>query len=152
MDRWQRRLWIRDKRVMAGVETNLDEYHESRCKDKGYHLVTEREESQSADAVGLLLRERLTGKPSPDSAQPLMNTWRSWLEDKAGKRINELKSHLHDQEEFGETIRDILEDLELPSESEGEGDQGTEEDQENAEDEDKSENYEVEQDNQDAVS
>ena len=147
----QARVEALGSRVLAGVATNLDEYHESRCKDKGYHLVTEREESQIADAVGLLLRERLTGKPSPDSAQPLMNTWRSWLEDKAGKRINELKSHLHDQEEFGETIRDILEDLELPSESEGEGegDQGTEEDQENAEDEDQSENSEVEQDSQD---
>ena len=33
-------------RVLAGVEANLDQYHESRCKDKGYHLVTEREESQ----------------------------------------------------------------------------------------------------------
>ena len=31
-------------RVLAGVETNLNDYHESRCKDKGYHLVTEREE------------------------------------------------------------------------------------------------------------
>ena len=136
-------------RVLAGVEANLDQYHESRCKDKGYHLVTEREESQISDAVGLLLREKITGKPPPDSAKPLMDTWRSWLEDKAGGRIDELKDHLHHQEVFGETVRDILEDLELPSETEGEGEQGDNENQEESEDEEQPENSEMEQDSQD---
>ncbi|MDC0196056.1 cobaltochelatase subunit CobT [Gammaproteobacteria bacterium] len=144
----QARVEALGSRVLAGVETNLNEYHESRCKDKGYHLVTEREESQMADAVGLLLRETLTGKPSPDSAQPLLDTWRTWLEEKAGEKINELKVHLNDQEEFGETIRNILEDLELPSEGEGEGDQGDQGNQENTEDEESSEGSDDEQNSQ----
>jgi cobaltochelatase CobT len=138
--------------VLAGVAINLDQYHESRCKDKGYHLVTEREETQIADAVGLLLRERLTGKPSPNSAQPLMDTWRPWLEEKAGKRIDELERHMSHQEEFGRTIRDILEDLELPSETEGEGEQGNDDKQENSEEEEQSENSEDQQDSHDEAS
>ncbi len=147
----QARVEALGSQVLSGVATNLAAYHENRCKDKGYHLVTEREESQIADAVGLLLRERLTGNPSPDSAQPLLNTWRSWLEEKAGEKINELKIHINDQEEFGETIRNILEDLELPSETEGEGDgeQGNQENEENTEDGETSENSEIEQDSQD---
>ena len=144
----QARVETLGSRVLAGVASNLDEYHESRCRDKGYHLVTERDESQIADAVGFLLRERLTGKPSPESAEPLINTWRSWIEDKAGNKIKELKNLLHDQEEFGKTIRDILEDLELPSESEGEGEQGHDEDQEISNDEEQSENSDLEQDSQ----
>jgi len=145
----QARVEALGSRVLAGVSINLDQYHASRCKDKGYHLVTEREESHIADAVGLLLRERLTGKPSPDSAQPLMDTWRSWLEEKAGERINELESRVNNQEKFGETIRDILEDLELPLESEGDGEQGNDENQEISEDEEQSESSEVEQDSPD---
>jgi cobaltochelatase CobT len=145
----QARVEALGSKVLAGVETNLNEYHESRCKDKGYHLVTEREESQMADAIGLLLRETLTGKPSPDSAQPLLKSWRTWLEEKAGEKINALTIHLNDQEEFGETIRNILEDLELPSEGEGEGDQGDQGDQDNTEDEESSESSDIEQNNQD---
>ena len=99
----------------------------------------------------MLLRERLTGKPSPESALPLMETWRAWLEEKAGKKIDELKFHLHDQEGFGETVRDILDDLELPSSTEGqtEGESVDDDNLDNLEDEDSSENSEVEQDSQD---
>ena len=138
-------------KILAGVSKNLDEYHEARCKEKGFHLVTDREESQIADAVGMLLRERLTGKPSPESALPLIETWRSWVEEKAGKRINELKVNLHDQEEFGETIRDILDDLELPSTTDGqsEGDSGDKDNQDDSDEENSSEDSEVEQDSQD---
>ncbi len=144
----QARVEALGSRVLAGVAKNLDGYHEARCKDKGYHLVTERVESQIADAVGMLLREKLTGTPSPESAQPLMDTWRSWLEDKAGQKINDLQNCLENQEEFGETIRHILEDLDLPAESEGdgEGEQGDEDNQESSEDQDQADNAEAEQD------
>ena len=144
----QARVEALGSRVLAGVASNLTEYHEARCKAKGYHLVTEREESQIADAVGMLLREKLTGTPSPDAAQPLMDTWRSWLEEKAGKKLNDLKNCLHDQEEFGETIRNILEDLDLPAEAEGdgEGEQGDEDNDESSDEQDQSEASETEQD------
>jgi cobaltochelatase CobT len=146
----QARVEALGSQVLAGVAKNLEDYHEACCKDKGYHLVTEREESQIADAVGMLLRERLSGKPSPDSAQPLMATWRSWLEDKAGKRINGLKDCLHDQEKFGESIRNILEDLDLPAEFEGDGDgeQGEEKNQENSDDQDQQDGDDSEQDSE----
>tara|TARA_B100000315_G_scaffold186829_1_gene176358 strand:+ start:9399 stop:11255 length:1857 start_codon:yes stop_codon:yes gene_type:complete len=144
----QARVEALGSRVLTGVAQNLGNYHEVRSREKGYHLVTDREEHQIADAVGMLLREKLTGLPAPDSAQPLMEAWRSWLEDKAGRKINKLKSCLHDQEQFGETIRNILEDLDLPAESEGEGEgeQGEESDQENSEDQDQVDSEDAQQD------
>ena len=144
----QARVEALGSRALTGVAQNLGNYHEVRSREKGYHLVTDREEHQIADAVGMLLREKLTGSPVPASAQPLMEAWRSWLEEKAGRKINELKSCIHDQEQFGETIRNILEDLDLPAESEGEGEgeQGDESDQENSEDQEQVDSEDAQQD------
>ena len=144
----QARVEALGSRVLTGVAQNLGNYHEVHSREKGYHLVTDREEHQIADAVGMLLREKLTGSPVPASAQPLMEAWRSWLEEKAGRKINELKSCIHDQEQFGETIRNILEDLDLPAESEGEGEgeQGDESDQENSEDQEQVDSEDAQQD------
>ena len=144
----QARVEALGSRVLTGVAQNLGNYHEVRSREKGYHLVTDREEHQIADAVGMLLREKLTGSPAPASAQPLMEAWRSWLEEKTGRKINELKSCIHDQEQFGETIRNILEDLDLPAESEGEGEgeQGDESDQENSEDQEQVDSEDAQQD------
>jgi cobaltochelatase CobT len=146
----QARVEALGSNVLSGIATNLDYYHEARCKDKGYHLVTEREESQIADAIGILLRESFSGKPPPESAQPLIDTWRSWIKDKTGQRINKLKNNLHDQEKFGESIRNILEDLDLPAESEGngEGEQGDEDNIETTENEDQENDSKTEQDGQ----
>ena len=60
--------------------------------------MSERDESQIPDAVGLILREKLTGQPAPAASQPLVNLWRDWIEEKAGAKMNDLKSDLHDQE------------------------------------------------------
>ena len=140
--------------ILAGVSKNLDEYHEARCKEKGYHLVTERDQAQIVDAMGMLLREKLTGKPTPRSALPLMEAWRSWLDHKAGEKIDQLRAHLDNQEEFGRTIKDILEDLELPSETEGEkeGDQGDQDNLDDSEDENTEDDLETEQEGKDESS
>ncbi len=140
----QARVEALGSRFLAGVADNLDGFHEDRCRQKCYHLAMQREQSQIADAVGLLLREKLTGQPLPPSAAPLMEFWRPWLEDKAGTRINELKRCLHDQEEFGDSIRHILEELDMPADSEGEG-----ESEENSPSDDQEE--ELEQDHEDGA-
>ena len=117
-------------RLLAGVATNLSDYQEARARDKGFHLVSERDESQIPDAVGLILREKLTGQPSPASSQPLVNLWRDWVEEKAGARMNGLKSDLHNQELFGENFREILKDLDLPAEFDGDPESDPSQDQE----------------------
>ncbi len=126
----QSRVEAIGSRLLAGVATNLNDYQEARSRDKGFHIASEREDSQIPDAVGLILREKLTGQPSPASAQPLINLWRDWVEEKAGAKMNDLKSNLHDQELFGENFREILEDLNLPTELDGEPESDPRQDQE----------------------
>ena len=118
-------------RQLAGVAKNLNDFQESRCRDKGFHLVDERDEGHIADAVGLILREKLTDQAPPPSAMPLLNEWRDWVEEKIGGRVNKLKTCLHDQEAFGENLREILEDLDLPIETDGESDGENNDDEQN---------------------
>ena len=126
----QSRVEAIGSRLLAGVASNLSDYQEARARDKGLHMVSERDESQIPDAVGLILREKLTGRPPPASSQPLVNLWRDWVEEKAGAKMNDLKSDLHDQELFGENFREILEDLDLPADFDGDSESDPSQDQE----------------------
>ncbi len=126
----QSRVEAIGSRLLAGVASNLSDYQEARARDKGLHLVSERDESQIPDAVGLILREKLTGRPPPASSQPLVNLWRDWVEEKAGTKMNDLKSDLHDQELFGENFREILEDLDLPADFDSDPESDPSQDQE----------------------
>jgi cobaltochelatase CobT len=56
--------------AMKGVAKNLDAALSQRMKQKGYAKVRDRSEAPLAEAVGLLMRERLTGRPVPDPARP----------------------------------------------------------------------------------
>lgn len=137
-------------KLLAGVATNLIEYQEARARDQGFHLVNEREDSQVPDAVGLILREKLTGQTIPASSQPLVNLWRDWVEKKAGEKLHNLKSTLHDQELFGENFREILEDLDLPADFDGEpeNDQSQNQDQDDQNDEQEPESAESDSDSE----
>jgi len=107
-------------RLLAGVATNLQEFQEATCRERGHHLVNERNDTQIPDAVGLILRERLTDQKAPASSQPLVRLWRPWVEERISSRLTTLKNSIHDQEKFGENLRQILEDLDLPASLNGE--------------------------------
>ena len=107
-------------RLLAGVASNLQEFQEATCRERGHHLVNERNDTQIPDAVGLILRERLTGQKAPASSQPLVRLWRPWVEERIGSRLTTLKNSIHDQVKFGENLMQILEDLDLPASLNGE--------------------------------
>ncbi|MCQ8783870.1 cobaltochelatase subunit CobT [Mangrovibrevibacter kandeliae] len=127
--------------AMPGVAENLatmleDKYFRSNLTD-----VTDRAEAPLEDAIALMVRERLTGRPVPPSAQALVDVWRDWIEDKAGDRFERLTETVEDQRAFARAIRDLLvsmdmaEDLaqENPDEDADEEEQGDK--QERGEDE-----------------
>ncbi|WP_182085154.1 cobaltochelatase subunit CobT [Aureimonas sp. ME7] len=102
--------------AMPGVADNLaamleDKYHRSNLSD-----VTDRAEAPLEDAVALLLREKLTGRPIPASAQNLVDVWRDWIEDKAGARFERLNETLEDQRSFARAIRDLLVSMDMAEE------------------------------------
>jgi hypothetical protein len=88
-------------RDMAGVAKNLYAYQDANYRERGYHLISAMEETQIGDAVGLYIREKLTGMPCPPSGRPMLEEWREHLDEKIGGRVEELQGAIDDQASFG---------------------------------------------------
>ncbi|MBP6013712.1 MAG: cobaltochelatase subunit CobT [Alphaproteobacteria bacterium] len=118
--------------AMKGVARNLEIALEARLKQKGYAQARDRNEAPLAEAVGLLMRERLTGRPVPAAGKAVVEAWRDHIEAKAGSDFDRLDDVIKDQVAFAKVTRRILTDLGLGDEL-GEDPDGS--DDENSEDE-----------------
>jgi cobaltochelatase CobT len=99
-------------RSLAGVRSNLDAALLTRLEKTGA-LRAEAERVPVAEAVGLLVRERLTGHRSPDGAGTMLDRVRGDLEGKAGAALDALAQAADDQSAFAEKFRDVLRALDL---------------------------------------
>lgn len=110
--------WVEDARVasigslrMEGVARNLEASLEAVCKQAAFDTVTAETEAPLSVAVGLIVRQRLTGRPLPPSAENVVRFWREFVEERAGEHIASLADCVHDQDEFAGRCRAILADL-----------------------------------------
>ena len=55
-------------RHMAGVAANLDAALAGRCQSRGYARITDVEDAPIAEAVGMMARERWSGRSLPEAA------------------------------------------------------------------------------------
>ncbi|MBU3922291.1 MAG: cobaltochelatase subunit CobT, partial [Alphaproteobacteria bacterium] len=97
--------------AMTGTAGNLDAALDFRCKSTNFGNGSEDPEAVLAPALEFLLRERLTGRPLPESAARIADVWREKVEARAGKAIDGLIEQLHDQAKFSKAIRSIIRDL-----------------------------------------
>ncbi len=121
-------------RRMQGVAANLAARMEQRYERSRFAEATERSEAPLPDALGLLVREKLTGQAPPAKARAVVNLWRPWIEGRARTVLDRMPDKLFDQEAFGRLTRDLLaalnladqldqrEDEKSPNESEAEAD------------------------------
>jgi cobaltochelatase CobT len=107
---------------MPGVADNLSAMIEERYQRSDYADVTERADAPLEDALSLIMRERFTGRPPPETARRLVDVWRPWIEEKAGTELDRLVHTLEDQKLFAETLQDILANLDMADELAREGD------------------------------
>ena len=103
-------------RAMAGMADNLAAMLEDRYHRGNYHEVTERADAPIEDAIAMLVRERLTGREPPQSAKKIVELWRSFIEDKAGRDLARLARFTDDQGDFGRAVRGILASLDMADE------------------------------------
>ena len=115
--------WIEDARVaaigsmrMAGVAQNLDACLEAQCRQAAFDTITVESEAPLSVAVGLLVRQRLTGRQLPPSAENVVRFWRDYVEQNAGRDIDQLKDVVLDQAKFADVCREIIADLGMASE------------------------------------
>ena len=112
--------WIEDARVasigslrMAGVAQNLEASLEVQCRQAEFDRIVEESEAPLSIAVGLLVRQHLTGRELPPSAENVVKFWRNHVQEHAGDDIAELKGCLLDQRRFASVCREIIADLGL---------------------------------------
>ena len=100
-------------RRLPGAADNISALVDERCKARGYASLSERNEAMLPDAIGLLLRERLTGRASPASARGLIDLWRAEIEKKAGRQLAQLGQTPADQAAFADAVTEMLRALDL---------------------------------------
>nr|WP_317893868.1 cobaltochelatase subunit CobT [uncultured Sphingomonas sp.] len=118
----------------AGIADNLDQALAMRLRSDPLARARTRAEVPLSTAVGLMVRERLTGKLPPASVAPGMALVHDWIEERAGEALDALAATVSDQAAFARATTRMLEGLELvQGEVEPEdSDEGGEEDESTA--------------------
>ena len=100
-------------RRMDGVASNLSAMLEDRFHRGNYAEITDRADAPIEDAVAMIVRERLTGQAPPPAAQPIVDLWRPWIEERAGTDLDKLGRSLEDQRTFGRSVHRLLQSLDM---------------------------------------
>jgi cobaltochelatase CobT len=98
---------------MQGVAANLAARMEQRYERSRFAEATDRAQAPLPDALGLLVRERLTGQAPPAKARAVVNLWRQWIEGRARSVLDRMPEMLLDQDAFGRLTRELLATLNL---------------------------------------
>jgi cobaltochelatase CobT len=98
---------------MQGVAANLAARMEQRYERSRFAEVADRSEAPLPDALGLLVREKLTGQTPPAKARAVVNLWRPWIEGRARTVLDRMPEMLFDQDAFGRLTRELLAALNL---------------------------------------
>jgi cobaltochelatase CobT len=98
---------------MQGVAANLAARMEQRYERSRFAEVADRSEAPLPDALGLLVREKLTGQTPPAKARAVVNLWRPWIEGRARTVLERMPEMLFDQDAFGRLTRELLAALNL---------------------------------------
>ncbi|PWE16818.1 cobaltochelatase subunit CobT [Marinicauda salina] len=103
-------------RAMKGVGDNLDAALVEKSLREGWNRVEDRQSAPMSEAVSMLVRERISGRPAPEEAKGLMEVWRDDLEAAAGEALDALAEEAGDQDEFARALRRVIRDLDLSDE------------------------------------
>jgi cobaltochelatase CobT len=122
-------------RRMTGVAKNLTAMLDDHFHRGKFDEITDRADAPLADALAMMVRERLTGLAPPQAAKKLVELWRPFIEDKARARLDRLEGVIEDQRKFADAMHDLLDALELGDKTDADQD-----------DEDQDENQDGEQD------
>ncbi len=137
--------------AMKGVADNLTAALTDSLERKGAARMHDRAVAPLADALALMVRERLTGLAPPDNAKKLVGAWRKDIERDAGAVLDKLAAAAGDQHAFAEIMRDVIADLGLGDEFGAEERDETSEGAENGQPPPQADSQGEEEDEQDAA-
>jgi cobaltochelatase CobT len=131
----QARIEAIGARAMPGVASNLTAMLDDKYGRTVVNRSSNRKDTPLEEAVGLILREKLTGAKPPAAASMYVDLWRDWVEEKAGDKLLNLETALHDQQAFAKLSRDLIAALDMGDELGDDPDEAEENEEQEAEDE-----------------
>ncbi|MBZ9811891.1 MULTISPECIES: cobaltochelatase subunit CobT [unclassified Mesorhizobium] len=112
----QARVEAIGSRAMQGVADNIGSMLEDKYAKANLVDVKDRADAPIEEALALMVREKLTGRPIPKSGERLVELWRPWVEEKARADLDGLSSKLDDQQAFARVVREMLASMEMAEE------------------------------------
>jgi len=109
----QARVEAIGSRRMAGVAENISAMLEDKYVRASLTDVRDQSEAPLEEALALIVRERLTGRPAPKSGEKLVSVWRNWIEEKSGSALDSLADRLDDQQAFARLVREMLASMDM---------------------------------------
>jgi cobaltochelatase CobT len=100
-------------RGYRGIGDNLETALAMRLRADPITRARSKDEVPLSTALGLMVRERLTGRAPPAAAAMGMALVQDWLEEKVGSDLDALGLAIDDQAAFADLSRKLLRDLEL---------------------------------------
>ena len=129
----QARIEAIGARAMPGVANNLSAMMDDRYSKMVVNRSSNRKDTPLEEAVGLIVREKLTGLKPPASVSAYVDLWRGWVDEKASAKILTLEEALHDQQAFARLSRDLIAALDMADELGEDPDQQDENEEQEAE-------------------
>ncbi|SIR13118.1 MULTISPECIES: cobaltochelatase subunit CobT [Acidiphilium] len=129
----QARVEIVGAAFMDGVAANLHRKLQEDSEADGLDRMSRREQLPTAQALALLVRERMDPASVPEVARNILNLWRGTLPADAESALDELAAERADQDGFARAARRLLAAMDLAEaetsseegdDSEDAGDQG----------------------------
>ena len=99
--------------ALAGVARNLAAALSDTLARKGVVAGFGPRLAPMTQALALLVRERLTGLPTPATGEELMSRWREELARRAARSLESLAAVVDDQQRFAFIVHDLVDDLDL---------------------------------------
>lgn len=112
----QARVEAIGSRAMQGVADNIGSMLEDKYAKANLVDVRDKADAPIEEALALMVREKLTGRPIPKSGERLVELWRSWVEEKAKADLDGLSAKLGDQQAFARVVREMLASMEMAEE------------------------------------
>jgi cobaltochelatase CobT len=129
---------------MPGMAGNIHEMLDDRLFRANLAEVANKDDAPLAEALGLILREKLAGVAIPPSGNALVELWKKEIEQKAGLSLTSLLQQYENQDLFARAAKHVLRDLNLVPEGElddadgdSDDDNGDDQDPERGQDDDK---------------
>ncbi|MDQ0456554.1 cobaltochelatase subunit CobT [Rhizobium paknamense] len=119
---------------MQGVANNLHSMNTEKYAKANFSGIERREDAPLPEAVAMMVRQALTGQKPPESAGKVLDLWRPFIEEKAGRDFADLSSLIEDQQAFARVVRHMLSSMEMAEDmgedpEEGQEEETAEEDQ-----------------------